>query len=257
MLEDLLSGLEKSRFILVKDSADCSGRHLLLNWVKNLSKRITFIDGNRDITLSNEGDGDILFERVIRDVNCGSSGILFDSLTLPILLKQVPQTCLTLHRLFTHENVVQVVALLHKDVHDPHTCDLVGSLATSLVDIAESSQMKYKCNIRHCRVTGKVFKSSESVTFDSQLNITKIEPWTSTNVPDSTTPTNQTDPLAQLSFNLSLTATEKDARSQVQLPYLKVRSIDEEEKSSSGRIIYHPDEADDIDEEDPDDDLNI
>jgi len=49
-------------------------------------------------------------------------------------------------------------------------------------------------------------------------------------------------------------------RSQVRLPYV----LDEERKASQldkasgvGRIIYEPDDADDFDEEDPDDDLDI
>ena len=70
----------------------------------------------------------------------------------------------------------------------------------------------------------------------------------------------QADPTADLSFNLRLTDSEKQARSQVRLPY----TLDNEQKavqldpsSGSGQIIYHPDDADDFDEEDPDEDLDI
>ena len=52
----------------------------------------------------------------------------------------------------------------------------------------------------------------------------------------------QSDPTAKLSFNLRLTEQEKVARSQVQLPHTK----------GGGVIYYEPDEADDIDYEDPD-----
>ena len=70
----------------------------------------------------------------------------------------------------------------------------------------------------------------------------------------------QTDPAANLPFNLKLTDSEKMARSQVKLPYM----LGKEEKAAQldgppgrGMIFYQPDDADDFDEEDPDDDLDI
>ncbi|XP_055867965.1 elongator complex protein 5-like [Biomphalaria glabrata] len=280
MLDDLLAGQEKSKFILMQDAADGPGRYLLLNWARNLYKRvgktilvcyerppqyftewlpkdatgrITFIDGNLRVPASSEGGCDILFEKEITEAISGPTCILFDSLTLPILLRQVPQTCAVLHRLITNENVLQVLALIHKDIHDQHTCDLLSSLATSIVDVSPVSLLQHKHNIRHCRVTGKVFKTVESVTYDSELNVKTITPWTSTtDVPASSITGPQVDPLAKLSFNLSLTETEKEARSQVKLPYIK-----DIETEISSRIIYQPDEADDIDDEDPDEDLDI
>ena len=68
------------------------------------------------------------------------------------------------------------------------------------------------------------------------------------------------DPAANLPFNLRLTDSERVARSQVKLPYM----LDHNQKaaqldgpSTGGQIIYRPDDADDFDEEDPDDDLDI
>ena len=64
---------------------------------------------------------------------------------------------------------------------------------------------------------------------------------------------------SNLTFNLSLTEEQKQARAQLQLPYLlddriKQTQLDLGKKS---QIFYEADEADDLDEEDPDDDLNI
>ena len=62
-----------------------------------------------------------------------------------------------------------------------------------------------------------------------------------------------------MTFNLTLTEEQKQARAQLQLPYL----LDDKTKQTQlelgkrSQIFYEPDEADDIDEEDPDDDLNI
>lgn len=69
----------------------------------------------------------------------------------------------------------------------------------------------------------------------------------------------QDDITSNLTFNLSLTEEQKQARAQLQLPYLlndkiKQTQLDLGKKS---QIFYEADEADDLDEEDPDDDLNI
>lgn len=75
-----------------------------------------------------------------------------------------------------------------------------------------------------------------------------------------------TDPMANLSFNLSLTETQRQAKENVVLPYMKVQQqqgndIPDTQKTpgggGGGHIYYEPDAADDFDDEDPDDDLDI
>jgi len=51
------------------------------------------------------------------------------------------------------------------------------------------------------------------------------------------------------SFNLDLTPEQRESRAKVPLPYAH--------KESSGAILYDPDSADDIDDDDPDEDLDI
>lgn len=70
----------------------------------------------------------------------------------------------------------------------------------------------------------------------------------------------QLDPTANLTFDLHLSTKERDDRSKVTLPYIaaqhglvKVAS----ETNSAGQIFYQPDEMDDLDDSDPDDDLDI
>ncbi|KAJ1985679.1 hypothetical protein H4R33_003837 [Dimargaris cristalligena] len=62
--------------------------------------------------------------------------------------------------------------------------------------------------------------------------------------------TPENDPLKSLSFNLTLTDQQREAKNNLVLPYVN-------EQSASGAIIYQPDDGDDFDEEDPDDDLDI
>ncbi|KAI9290135.1 Elongator complex protein 5 [Umbelopsis sp. AD052] len=77
------------------------------------------------------------------------------------------------------------------------------------------------------------------------------------------------DPTANLSFNLTLTDEQRRAKEKVVLPYLKAQNrgtveIESSEPTmasppppSSGSIYYEPDAADDFDDEDPDEDLDI
>ncbi|KAL9552552.1 hypothetical protein MBANPS3_003715 [Mucor bainieri] len=71
---------------------------------------------------------------------------------------------------------------------------------------------------------------------------------------------NKSDPTANLSFNLSLTDEQRKTKENLVLPFMKAQQLEvsvEEEKKSSGLIYYDPDAADDFDDEDPDDDLDI
>jgi elongator complex protein 5 len=74
------------------------------------------------------------------------------------------------------------------------------------------------------------------------------------------------DPTANLSFNLTLTEEQRRAKEKVVLPYLKAQNRGTVEIESSepavapppsGTIYYEPDAADDFDDEDPDEDLDI
>ena len=58
-------------------------------------------------------------------------------------------------------------------------------------------------------------------------------------------------PPAELTFNVALTDRQRDARAQVVLPYLAAQ------QPAAGSVVYHADSGDDIDEDDPDDDLEV
>ncbi|KAI9228554.1 MAG: Elongator complex protein 5 [Piptocephalis tieghemiana] len=77
---------------------------------------------------------------------------------------------------------------------------------------------------------------------------------------DSSTMTSAPEPSSvQASFNLGLTNEEREARDNTVLPYTQVTH--ESPSSSTGSdqatFYYQPDEADDFDDEDPDEDLDI
>ncbi|CAG5136616.1 unnamed protein product [Candidula unifasciata] len=280
MLQDLLTGVEKTSLILVTDNALCPGRHLLLNWIDHLGtrcdklilvcferhpdffknwlpldvqKKMTLIDGRKtaDIGRTNVD----LMADVTSEVSRtgGSVGVVIDSVSMLLLVKSTPITCSFLHNIAAGSQVTQVVALLHRDVHDQNTCRLLEHVAPTVVEMASTGGAQYTCCIRHCRPTGKVLKSREYFYTDDSFHIYNFGSATSQDGSSQHKP--QDDLTSKLPFNLSLTDAEKDARSKVKLPYLKDGSGDSE--ASSGRIFYQPDDVDDFDEEDPDDDLDI
>ncbi|KAI6005339.1 hypothetical protein F5J12DRAFT_836228 [Pisolithus orientalis] len=59
------------------------------------------------------------------------------------------------------------------------------------------------------------------------------------------------DPMQSVSFNLHLTASQEESRGRVPLPYAHQLS------ATCSTIYYEPDSADDIDDDDPDEDLDI
>jgi len=83
------------------------------------------------------------------------------------------------------------------------------------------------------------------------------------------------DPTQNLSFNLSLSESQQRSRAEVPLPYAHEGLTSHIEyiplvclfnctgqridmaRSNTGVIFYDPDSADDIDDDDPDDDLDI
>ncbi|KAH9946665.1 hypothetical protein B0H21DRAFT_779009 [Amylocystis lapponica] len=74
---------------------------------------------------------------------------------------------------------------------------------------------------------------------------------------------NVPDPTQNLSFNLNLTPEQQQSRAKVPLPYaheglnFPVPGQAHEHRNNPAAILYDPDSADDIDDDDPDEDLDI
>ncbi|KZP31280.1 hypothetical protein FIBSPDRAFT_1037730 [Athelia psychrophila] len=76
--------------------------------------------------------------------------------------------------------------------------------------------------------------------------------WTKKAVAEEAPP----DPTQNVSFNLNLTDSQQQSRAQVPLPYAhEGKPLDNQ--AAPAAILYDPDSADDIDDDDPDEDLDI
>lgn len=168
--------------------------------------------------------------------------------------------------------ITRLVVLLHGDLHQPGQLKTLHALARVLVmlepvlePVLDSDGTSQTAVMLHKKTGGKVIRKKEyfRVLPDFVLKplgeplqeaISKEERSKDDKV------STKADPTASLTFNLSLSEAERKVKESVLLPY----HFSEEKKSSLlqtptglGKIYYEPDASDDLDEEDPDDDLDI
>ncbi|XP_060078246.1 elongator complex protein 5-like isoform X1 [Ylistrum balloti] len=192
--------------------------------------------------------------------------VVIDSLSSLLLFRPVPYTCQTLHKLSDGNrigaSIEHVVALVHHDLHESNSLSLVEHTASTVIRTSpsQSAGHEFCCTTLHKKISGKIIRIKEHFNISDQFEIENITELKSLIDETPQQPTGQVDPAANLTFNLSLTDQEKKARSQVKLPYTYDQDRIEATLNKSvgeGKIFYQPDEADDFDEEDPDDDLDV
>lgn len=187
--------------------------------------------------------------------------LVIDSLTWVLSHLSPSVTCQTLQQLKKGGVVSTIVGLLHSDLHQRGTVGSVCHLATSVITVAPVSigQGVIAKTTRRTK-TGKINQAEEMFSIKEDLTVSihskPVHPRTSQTNTDET----EVDPTANLTFNLRLSETERQAKENLALPFVFSR----EKKSAllqsgpgSGRIHYEPDANDDFDQEDPDDDLDV
>ena len=158
----------------------------------------------------------------------------------------------------------------------PHSS---GSFSSSLS--SSQASLSYLADVSHKKPSGKVILCRELIRLSASpprfldaIDVSKLAPKdvspakeaasmtpeSPASVAKSSKPApakiayemdSSSDPTAHLTFNLSLSESEKSAREKVVLPFAKKAG------AGQGKIIYEAEDEDDFDEEDPDDDLNI
>ncbi|XP_028394051.1 elongator complex protein 5-like [Dendronephthya gigantea] len=311
MLEDLVSGKERSRFILVHDSINHRGNCILNYITQGLLKRLDIIilfqldrhllnfndnrlyvyDGYMDplkwITgrsgttgisesiskpfflkniVSKHIQNDERFTSLLSD-KLNKVGIIIYSLTNVIAHQDVNALCRDLFEVINFHTktfeVSQTVALVHSDVHDENTLFPLNYIASTIIELKNHVDKKdcagHFVTITHCKNSGKLHRKREAYQIDSECHVNVIPIEDNDTGQEPAALSEIVDISSNLTFKLSLTEEQKQARAQLQLPYLlddrtKKTQLDLGKKS---QIFYQADEVDDLDEEDPDDDLNI
>ncbi|XP_037118655.1 elongator complex protein 5 isoform X2 [Syngnathus acus] len=260
MLHDLLQGIDPGGFLIIQDSCCSSGRRLLWSIIKAALNRteavhvLSFEVSEDELKNGLKGSpierlhfhnayddplgwtGHAAFtvdqfcvERVTQLVEQSSqvkpAVLIIDSLSWILRHVSPSAVCRTLQQLNNGGSVGNIIGLLHSDMHPR---GMVGSLchsATSLINVVTGPRGD------HAKITKRL--KSGKVLQDA-------------------------DPTANLTFNLRLSDSQREAKENLALPFV----FSKEKKAAllhtgSGRIVYEPDANDDYDQEDPDDDLDV
>ncbi|KAL5014460.1 hypothetical protein ScPMuIL_008730 [Solemya velum] len=195
-----------------------------------------------------------------------SAALIINSLSSLIIHRTTSYTCQVIHKLRSQNktgcDLQQIVCLLHGDLHDNKSLALIEHTADCVLSVSPSSTQAYTgcCGTLYKKKSGKVIRKEENFCIEGYKLVQTAEVKDTSLVIKQDIDEEQPDPAANLTFNLSLTDKEKAARSQLVLPYTisKERQVESlNPVHGGGQIFYQPDDADDFDEEDPDDDLDI
>uniref|UniRef100_A0A8C5JST3 Elongator complex protein 5 n=1 Tax=Jaculus jaculus TaxID=51337 RepID=A0A8C5JST3_JACJA len=156
---------------------------------------------------------------------------------------------------------VQVLGLLHEELHGPGPMGALSSLAHTEVTLGgkmgqTSAHIFYRRPQQHATYQTWWF----SILPDFNLELQEEPPFHLQPHPGPHTA--QVDPMTHLTFNLRLSKKEREARDSLTLPF---QFSSEKQQAllcpgpgqATSHIFYEPDAFDDLDHEDPDDDLDI
>ncbi|XP_053484999.1 elongator complex protein 5 isoform X3 [Ictalurus furcatus] len=195
--------------------------------------------------------------------HANASVLVIDSLSWVVRHHDTVTVCQELQKLRKAGGSVRMIfGLLHTDLHQQGIVGTVSHVASTVISVTPMNNARYAmAKTSQRKKSGKVMQKEEffSLTEDLTLSI-ETKPNQSGNVQTDLHTKSEVDPTSNLTFNLHLSEVEREAREKVALPFV----FSEEKKSAllrpgrgSGRIMYEPDANDDIDEEDPDDDLDV
>ncbi|XP_073654617.1 elongator complex protein 5 isoform X1 [Tursiops truncatus] len=268
MLESLLA---LGGLVLLRDSVEWEGRSLLKALIKksalcgeqvhilgcevseeefregfdsNINSRLVYHDLFRDpLNWSETGEtlpgGPLEALRALcRRTDPGPVTIALDSLSWLLLHLPCTTLCQTLHTLSHQDSChgdsspgeqVHVLGLLHEELHGPGPLGVLSSLAQTEVTLS-----------------GAMGQASAHILYRRpQQRLT-----------------HQMDPTTHLTFNLRLSKKEREAKDSLTLPF---QFSSEKQQAllcpglgqATSHIFYEPDAYDDLDQEDPDDDLDV
>ncbi|CAJ1086177.1 elongator complex protein 5 [Xyrichtys novacula] len=296
MLTELLHGADTGGFLVIQDSTSCSGRHLLESFISAALNReeavhvLGFDVSEEELTGGLKGSAierlhfhnaytDPLgwtdqpsltlhqfcseeLSHLLKPTSHSKSTILvIDSLSWILRHVNPPAVCKTLHQLRKGGAVRAIIALLHADMHQRGTVGSVCHLASSVIKVAPGMKGdETVAKITKRSKSGKVVQDEEIFSIKEDLSVTVHSKRSQPGLKQTETEEQEADPTANLTFNLRLSDTEREAKEKLALPFV----FSKEKKSAllhsgpgSGRILYEPDANDDYDQEDPDDDLDV
>ncbi|XP_047460528.1 elongator complex protein 5 [Mugil cephalus] len=296
MLTELLQGTDSGGLLIIQDSCSYSGRHLLKSFINaalnrgevvhvlgfevseeelkdglktSATERLHFHDAYTDplgwthhpaFTVHQFSPVE-LTHLVKQTSHPKAATLVIDSLSWILRHVSLPDVCKTLQQLKKGGAVRAIIGLLHADMHQRGAVGTLCHLATSVITVtsgAKGDEALAKLTKRS--KSGKVMQDEEVFSIKEDLTVTVLSRSSHHGHKQTDPEEEQTDPTANLTFNLRLSDAERQAKEKLALPFVFSR----EKKSAllhsgqgSGRILYEPDANDDYDQEDPDDDLDV
>ncbi|XP_066220806.1 elongator complex protein 5 isoform X3 [Saccopteryx leptura] len=200
----------------------------------------------------------------------GPVTIALDSLSWLLLHLPCTTLCQTLNALshkdscpgdsFPSEHV-HVLGLLHEELHGPGPLAALSTLAQTEVTLSGTGDQASACILYRRPQQRPIHKTQWfSILPDFSLDLQGVSPLKSQ--PHADAYTSPVDLSTHLTFNLHLSKKEKEAKDSLTLPFqfssekqhaLLRRGLSQ----ATSHIFYEPDAYDDLDQEDPDDDLDI
>ncbi|XP_025422950.1 elongator complex protein 5 [Sipha flava] len=178
--------------------------------------------------------------------------ILIDSLSMYLLgtdFRNVYKEVLEITSLEKVPNVVQLVAVIHEDVTEKHYTEHLKNICKTYIHVQNTNNpLVLNLRLEHKRSNGKCVVQKLKGELKSDCTFKLIN-----DLLPQTIEEEKGIPKNLASFKLDLQENEKKAKEELVLPYTLVQNA----SNIGGIIHYIPDEADDWDEEDPDDDLEI
>ncbi|XP_069338077.1 elongator complex protein 5 isoform X2 [Eulemur rufifrons] len=273
MLDSLL-GL--GGLMLLRDSLEWEGRSLLKALIKKSALSLVYHDFFRDpLNWSKTGEalpGGPLgaLTAMCKRTDPGPVTIALDSLSWLLLHLPCTTLCQSLHALSHQDSCpgdsspvgqVRVLGLLHEELHGPGPVGALSSLAQTEVTLGGTmgqASAHILCRRPQQRPTHQTHWFC--ILPDFSLDLQEGPPVESQPHPDPRT--SPVDPTTHLTFNLHLSKKEREARDSLTLPF---QFSSEKQQAllrpgpgqATSHIFYEPDAYDDLDQEDPDDDLDI
>uniref|UniRef100_A0A915IWK2 Elongator complex protein 5 n=1 Tax=Romanomermis culicivorax TaxID=13658 RepID=A0A915IWK2_ROMCU len=257
-----------SPFLIIEDSNFCRGRALFLSLLKLFARnheKINIVcdemDKNDNVFRENPmtwefdlltiNDGEDILERISAIEQKSPTLLAFDSLTYLIMRYGFDRAVQILIEL-SERRKFHILAVLHNDLLDDHQIAGLKSFCRIYIQL-QSSNSQQSLTLYSNKKKAEI-KSYRFDIEDFNLTLKPISEKVIENFEQN--PSNViTDMKNFASFNLSLSEKELEAKRHLALPFTDVRKL--EDSQNGGQIIYYAEKEDDIDEEDPDDDLDI
>lgn len=148
------------------------------------------------------------------------------------------------------KQVLQLICIYRRDfIYKVPAIETFGTTYVKLekfIGIIPTNNLVYNAMFTHRKLNGSVMCQTEIIRQDIEFYQINAEKVTVSNICKT-----ETEPVKiEASFRIEMSAQEMEQRDKTPLPYIL-------NATNASRIFYQPEDVDDIDEEDPDDDLCI